>query len=47
MLNVEFKDPPLATLWILTIVMLDLGPSVLSLLTTGSFVWWKGLKLFF
>ncbi|RXW25278.1 hypothetical protein EST38_g546 [Candolleomyces aberdarensis] len=41
------QDPPLATLWILAVVMLDLGPSVLSLLTTGSFVWYKGLKLFF
>ncbi|KAF9006463.1 hypothetical protein BDQ17DRAFT_1351791 [Cyathus striatus] len=39
--------PPLATLWIYTIVQLDLGPAVLSLLTTWSFVWWKGLKYSF
>ncbi|PFH51439.1 hypothetical protein AMATHDRAFT_74986 [Amanita thiersii Skay4041] len=39
--------PPLATLWIYTIVQLELGPAVLSLLTFGSFVWWKGLRLSF
>ncbi|KAF6762698.1 hypothetical protein DFP72DRAFT_564463 [Ephemerocybe angulata] len=41
------QDPPLATLWVYTIVHLDLGPAVLSLVTTGSFVWWKGLTRFF
>ncbi|TEB30133.1 hypothetical protein FA13DRAFT_1733951 [Coprinellus micaceus] len=41
------QDPPLATLWIYTIVQLDLGPAVLSLLTTGSFVWWNDLKILF
>ncbi|TFK43617.1 hypothetical protein BDQ12DRAFT_731612 [Crucibulum laeve] len=37
--------PPLATIWIYTIVQLELSPAVVSLLTTASFVWWKGLKL--
>ncbi|KAJ3573886.1 hypothetical protein NP233_g2138 [Leucocoprinus birnbaumii] len=37
--------PPLATVWIFTIFMVDLGPAVLSLLTVGSFVWWKELKI--
>lgn len=38
--------PPLATIWVYTIVQLDLGPAVLSLVVTGVFVWYKGLKLF-
>ncbi|KAF8897454.1 hypothetical protein BD779DRAFT_1490944 [Infundibulicybe gibba] len=37
--------PPLATLWVYTIVQLDLGPAVLNLITVGGFVWWKGLQL--
>jgi len=37
--------PPLATLWIYTVVQLDLVPAVLSLLVTGAFVWWKELKV--
>lgn len=37
--------PPLATLWIYTIVQLDLGPAVLNLIFVGAYVWWKDLKL--
>ncbi|KIK06781.1 hypothetical protein K443DRAFT_2908 [Laccaria amethystina LaAM-08-1] len=39
--------PPLATIWIYTIVQLDLGPAVAALTMTAGFVWWKGLKLSF
>ncbi|KAH6914991.1 hypothetical protein BKA70DRAFT_1557333 [Coprinopsis sp. MPI-PUGE-AT-0042] len=41
------QAPPLATLWIFAVVMLDLGPAVLSLLAAGWFIWWKDLKLLF
>jgi len=37
--------PPLVTVWIYTILQLDLGPAVLSLCTVASFVWWKGLEI--
>jgi len=39
--------PPLATIWIYTIVQLDLGPAVAALAMTAGFVWWEGLKLSF
>ncbi|KAF8627227.1 hypothetical protein AX15_004465 [Amanita polypyramis BW_CC] len=39
--------PPLATMWIYAIVQLDLGPAVLSLVTVGGFIWWKGLRVLF
>jgi hypothetical protein len=39
--------PPLATLWIYTIVQLELAPATLSLITVGCFVWWNGLRLSF
>lgn len=39
--------PPLATVWIYTIVQLDLGPAVAALALTAGFVWWKDLKLSF
>ncbi|KAF8165427.1 hypothetical protein B0H34DRAFT_689146 [Crassisporium funariophilum] len=38
--------PPMATVWVYTIVQLDLGPAVVSLATVGMFVWWKGLQIF-
>lgn len=38
--------PPLATIWVYTIVQLDLGPAVLGLLGVGAWTWWKGLVLF-
>ncbi|KJA29975.1 hypothetical protein HYPSUDRAFT_32020 [Hypholoma sublateritium FD-334 SS-4] len=37
--------PPLATVWIYTVLQLDLGLAVGSLAAVGSFVWWKGLKI--
>ncbi|KAF8974229.1 hypothetical protein BDZ97DRAFT_1751072 [Flammula alnicola] len=37
--------PALATIWIYTIVQLDLELAVVSLLTVGAFVWWKDLKI--
>ncbi|KAJ8523555.1 hypothetical protein ONZ45_g65 [Pleurotus djamor] len=36
--------PPLITLWVYTIVQLDLGPASLNLLITGIYVLLKGLK---
>ncbi|KAJ4466507.1 hypothetical protein J3R30DRAFT_3586965 [Lentinula aciculospora] len=36
--------PPLATIWIYTALELDLGPTVISLMLTAFFVWWKGLQ---
>ncbi|KAF9263490.1 hypothetical protein L218DRAFT_317058 [Marasmius fiardii PR-910] len=38
------QGPPLITLWVYTIVQLDLGPACLNLFICGLFVWWKGLK---
>jgi len=35
--------PPLATVWVYTVVQLDLGPAVLSLLAVYGFMKWKGL----
>jgi len=39
--------PPLATIWVYTVLQLDLGPAVLNLVVVGIFVWLKGLKLVF
>ncbi|OCH93590.1 hypothetical protein OBBRIDRAFT_724594 [Obba rivulosa] len=39
--------PPLATLWIYSILQLDLGPATLGLLFVGIFTWVTGLKLSF
>jgi len=44
-LNIHFQCPPLVTVWIYTILQLDLGPAVLSLFTVASFVWWKGIEI--
>jgi len=35
--------PPFATVWVYTVVQLDLGPAVLSLLVCYGFMKWKGL----
>ncbi|KAJ7228749.1 hypothetical protein GGX14DRAFT_487397 [Mycena pura] len=40
------QTPPLVTLWIYTVVQMDLGLSVLNLTMVGAFCWWKGLDLF-
>ncbi|KAF8812361.1 hypothetical protein BYT27DRAFT_7182803 [Phlegmacium glaucopus] len=37
--------PPLATIWIYTIIQLELIPAFLNLAVVGTFVWWKGLKI--
>ncbi|KDR83834.1 hypothetical protein GALMADRAFT_236245 [Galerina marginata CBS 339.88] len=37
--------PPLATVWIYTVVQLDLVAAVAGLLAVGGFVWWNGLKI--
>ncbi|KII94779.1 hypothetical protein PLICRDRAFT_33590 [Plicaturopsis crispa FD-325 SS-3] len=39
--------PPLATMWVYTVVQLDLGPAFGSLSIVGAWVWWKGLKLIY
>ncbi|THH17942.1 hypothetical protein EW146_g2944 [Bondarzewia mesenterica] len=39
--------PPLGTLWVYSIVQLDLGLAVLSLCAVGIWVWWTGMKLVF
>ncbi|KAJ3999524.1 hypothetical protein F5050DRAFT_1564943 [Lentinula boryana] len=40
----SWLSPPLATIWIYTVLELDLGPTVISLMVTACFVWWKGLQ---
>jgi len=37
--------PPLATIWIYTIIQLELIPAFLNLVVVGVFVWWKDLKI--
>jgi hypothetical protein len=37
--------PPLATVWVYTIVQLELSPSVVALAIVGGWMKWKGLKL--
>jgi hypothetical protein len=37
--------PPLATIWIYTIIQLELIPAFLNLVVVGGFVWWKNLKI--
>ncbi|KAF9058089.1 hypothetical protein BJ165DRAFT_105624 [Panaeolus papilionaceus] len=45
-LTVMKQGPPFATIWIYTIVQLDLGPAVLGLFTVASYCWWKELTIF-
>jgi len=43
---VNMKEcPPLATIWIYTIIQLELIPAFLNLVVVGVFVWWKDLKI--
>jgi hypothetical protein len=37
--------PPLATIWIYTIIQLELIPAFLNIVAVGAFVWWKDLKI--
>ncbi|KAH7105713.1 hypothetical protein BKA62DRAFT_690646 [Auriculariales sp. MPI-PUGE-AT-0066] len=39
------QSPPLATVWVYTIVQLRLGLAVVSLAAVYGFLWWKNLKL--
>ncbi|KAI0307341.1 hypothetical protein B0F90DRAFT_557364 [Multifurca ochricompacta] len=39
--------PPLGTIWVYTILQLDLVPAVLALLSVGLWVWWTGVRLVF
>ncbi|KAI0079682.1 hypothetical protein K474DRAFT_1683073 [Panus rudis PR-1116 ss-1] len=41
------QAPPLATVWVYTIVQLNLLPAVLSLVTVYGWLWYKGYKIFF
>ncbi|PPQ92364.1 hypothetical protein CVT25_008714 [Psilocybe cyanescens] len=37
--------PPLATIWIYTVLQLDLGAAIAGLLTIGAFVWYNNIRL--
>ncbi|KAI0003070.1 hypothetical protein BJV74DRAFT_815258 [Russula compacta] len=39
--------PPLGTIWVYTILQLDLGPAVLALSAVALWVWWTGARLVF
>ena len=41
----HLQCPPLATIWIYTIIQLELVPAFLNLVVVGAFVWWKDLKI--
>ncbi|KAF8268240.1 hypothetical protein EI94DRAFT_1800621 [Lactarius quietus] len=46
LLNMQ-QCPPIGTIWVYTILQLDLGPSALALSTVGVWVWWTGARLVF
>ncbi|TFY72740.1 hypothetical protein EVG20_g246 [Dentipellis fragilis] len=39
--------PAIATVWVLTIIQLELGPAVTSLIGVGLWVWWSGMQILF
>jgi len=41
------QSPPLGTIWVYTIILLDLGPAVLALGAVGLWVWWTGARIVF
>ena len=41
------QGPPLATIWIYAITILDLLPAVVGLCIVAAWVWWSGLNVFF
>jgi hypothetical protein len=43
----RFQCPPLGTIWVYTILQLDLVPAVLALAAVGFWVWWTGARLVF
>jgi hypothetical protein len=45
--NKRLQCPPLGTIWVYTILQLDLGPAVLALSAVGFWVWRTGARLVF
>jgi len=39
--------PPIGTIWVYTVLQLDLGPAALALSTVGVWAWWTGQRLVF
>ncbi|KAH9999340.1 hypothetical protein BJV77DRAFT_976748 [Russula vinacea] len=39
--------PPLGTIWVYTVLQLDLGPAVIALSAVAFWVWWTGARLVF
>jgi hypothetical protein len=39
--------PPLGTIWVYTVLQLDLGPAVMALSAVAVWVWWTGAQLVF
>jgi len=39
--------PPLGTIWVYTVLQLDLGPAVLALSAVAFWVWWTGARIIF
>ncbi|KAF8505589.1 hypothetical protein F5888DRAFT_1604594 [Russula emetica] len=39
--------PPLGTIWVYTVLQLDLGPAVLALSAVAFWVWWTGAQIVF
>ncbi|KAA1466199.1 hypothetical protein DENSPDRAFT_830957 [Dentipellis sp. KUC8613] len=46
LMNIQ-QCPPIATVWVLTIIQLELGPAVTSLVGVGLWVWWSGMQILF
>ncbi|KAH9062160.1 hypothetical protein EDB87DRAFT_372050 [Lactarius vividus] len=46
LLNMQ-QCPPIGTIWVYTVLQLDLGPAALALSTVGVWVWWTGARLVF
>jgi len=46
LLNMQ-QCPPIGTIWVYTVLQLDLGPAALALSTVGIWVWWTGAQLVF
>ncbi|KAI0321815.1 hypothetical protein OF83DRAFT_1050570 [Amylostereum chailletii] len=41
------ETPPLGTIWVYTIVQLELGPAVLGLCAVAAWTWWSGMRIIF
>ncbi|KAI0637774.1 hypothetical protein C8Q77DRAFT_388114 [Trametes polyzona] len=44
-LTVMQQSPPIAVAWVYSVVQLNLGPAVLSLIVAAIFTWYKGYKI--